>query len=102
MWSSIPGWPRPVAPTPVPPADMMLRGLSACVLALLSATTLAAEEVEQLDADFLEYLAHLEGDDDDWTLMAEAEQAPAKPRKEAESPPPKPSKQADPPAVDER
>jgi hypothetical protein len=81
---------------------MMIRGLPACVFALLGATALAAEEVEQLDADFLEYLAHLEGDDDDWTLVAQAEEAPAKPRKDSESQPPKPSRQADKPAVDER
>jgi hypothetical protein len=83
----------------------MIRWLSACVLALLSAIALAAEkekEAEQLDGDFLEYLAHLEGDEDDWTLVAEAEEAKSPPRKEPESQPPKTSKQADEPAVDER
>lgn len=78
----------------------MIRGVSACVLALLSATAPAAEEVEQLDADFLEYLANLEGDDDDWTLVAQTEEA-SEPRKDADSNPRKPSKQAEPPAVDE-
>jgi hypothetical protein len=80
----------------------MIRGLSACVFALLSTTALAAEEAEQLDGDFLEYLAHLEGDDDDWTLVAQGEEAQPKPSKDAESKPEQPSKQADPPAVDER
>jgi len=80
----------------------MIRGWSAWFLVLLSAVAPAAEEAEQLDAEFLEYLAHLEGDDDDWTLVAQAEEAPAQPRKDAESKPPKPSKQADSPAVDER
>lgn len=87
----------------------MFRGLSASVLVLLSALAPAAEQPEQLDADFLEYLAHMEGDDDDWTLVAQPEEAkdPA-PAKKAESKTPapskasKPPKQADPPAVDER
>lgn len=78
----------------------MVRGLSVCVLALLGAAAPAAEEAEQLDAEFLEYLAHLEGDDDDWTLVADAQEAP--PPKDTESKTPKPSKQADQPAVDER
>jgi hypothetical protein len=80
----------------------MVRALSACVLALLSATALATEEAEQLDADFLEYLATLEGDDDDWTLVAQADESKPDPGKDAESKPQKASKQADRPAVDER
>jgi hypothetical protein len=80
----------------------MVRALSACVFALLSATALAAEEAEQLDADFLEYLANLEGDDDDWTLVAQADESQPEPGKDAESQPQKASKQADRPAVDER
>lgn len=83
----------------------MIRGLSAGLLVLWSAVAPAAEEVEQLDAEFLEYLAHLEGDDDDWTLVAQPDEAQAPPAtdsKKAESKTPKPSKQADPPAVDER
>jgi hypothetical protein len=81
----------------------MIRGLSACVLALLSVTALAAEEAaEQLDADFLEYLAHLEGDDDDWTLIAQADEAKSPPTKAAESKTPPAPKPADRPAVDER
>jgi hypothetical protein len=79
----------------------MVRGLSAGVLVLLSAIAPAAEEPEQLDADFLEYLAQLEGDDDDWTLVAQPEEAPP-PAKKAGSKTPQPSKQADQPAVDER
>ena len=84
------------------PADAMIRGLPACVFALLSATAFAAEEAEQLDGDFLEYLAHLEGDDDDWTLVAQREEPPPKPAKDAQSKAEQPSKQADKPAVDER
>ena len=80
----------------------MIRGLPSCVLVLLAAAVPAAEESEQLDAEFLEYLAHLEGDDDDWTLVAPPEQAPAPTRKEPESKTAKPSKQADEPAVDQR
>ena len=102
MWSSTPGWLKPPAMTRTAPADRMLRGLSAGVLVLLSAIAPAAEESEQLDADFLEYLAHLEGDDDDWTLVAQPEETPAPPPKKAESKTAQPSKQADKPAVDER
>ncbi len=80
----------------------MVRALSACVFALLSATALAAEEAEPLDADFLEYLANLEGDDDDWTLVAQADESKPEPGEDAESKPQKASKQADRPAVDER
>ena len=79
----------------------MIRGWPAWVLVLLGGVAVAAEEEEQLDADFLEYLANLEGDDDDWTLVARAEEAPEPPRKEAESKTPQPSTQADRPAVDE-
>ena len=80
----------------------MIRALSACVCVLLGADAPAAEESEQLDAEFLEYLANLEGDDDDWTLVAEAEETPSPPRKKVDSQAQEPSKQADPPAVDER
>ena len=80
----------------------MGRGLSAGVLVLLSAIAPAAEEAEQLDAEFLEYLAHLEGDDDDWTLVADPQEAQTPLPEKAESQTPKASKQADPPAVDER
>jgi hypothetical protein len=81
----------------------MVRWLSTgSVLLLLSAGASAAEESEQLDADFLEYLAHLEGEDDDWTLVAQPEEAPPSPPRKVESKTPPPSKQADKPAVDER
>ena len=80
----------------------MVRGLSAGVLVLLSALAPAADDSEQLDADFLEYLAHMEGDDDDWTLVAPPEEAQEAPAAKAESKAPQPSKQADKPAVDER
>lgn len=80
----------------------MARWLSASVLLLLSASASPAEESEQLEADFLEYLAHLEGEDDDWTLVAQPDEATAPAPKKAESKTPKPSKQADKPAVDER
>jgi hypothetical protein len=101
MWSSTPGWPRPAAATPTVPADAMARWLLPAVLVLLSQAAPAAEEVEQLDADFLEYLANLEGDDDDWTLMAAAEEARAAAGK-GDDPPRKAAKEADPPAADER
>jgi hypothetical protein len=80
----------------------MIRGISASVLVLLSAFASGAEESEQLDADFLEYLAHMEGDDDDWTLVAQPEEAPTPASKEAKPKTAPPSKQADRPAADER
>jgi cob(I)alamin adenosyltransferase len=45
-------------------------------LLLLAATRgFAAEEIEPLDAEFLDYLSQLEDDDDDWTLVADADSA---------------------------
>lgn len=86
----------------IAPADVMGRWLLPCLFVLLSAAAPAAEEPEQLDAEFLEYLANLEGDDDDWTLVAEAEEARSEPRKDADGKARETSKQADPPTVDER
>lgn len=82
----------------------MGRWLLPCFLVVLSTAAPAAEDAEQLDADFLEYLANLEGDDDDWTLLAQVEdpKTPPQGQKPAESKAPKPSKPADQPAVDER
>ena len=42
--------------------------------ALMLAAAARAEDgkIEPLEADFLEYLAIMEGDGDDWTLLAEA------------------------------
>lgn len=42
-------------------------------LVLVSGGARAADEIEPLDGAFLEYLANLEGDDDDWTLLADAD-----------------------------
>lgn len=78
----------------------MIRALSMGVLALLSVTTHAAEDTEPLDAEFLEYLGTLEGDDDDWTLVAETRNQDDPARKDRKAP--QDSKPADPPAVDER
>ena len=86
----------------------MPRWLLPAVFGLLSAAAPAAEELEQLDAEFLEYLAHLEGDDDDWTLIAAAEQVPQPADTDAEAPkspsksPSKTPTPAEQPAVDER
>ena len=80
----------------------MARSLPACALALLSVVAPAAEQTEHLDAEFLEYLAHLEGDEDDWTLVAEPDEARSPPGKDAASKRPKASEQANRPAVDER
>jgi hypothetical protein len=71
------------------------------VLLLLSLTALAADPIEPLDGDFLDYLANMEGDDDDWTLLADVEEAPTAPR-EAGDDPGKTSKEAAQPAVEKR
>lgn len=67
----------------------------------------AADEIEPLDADFLEYLANLEADDDNWTLLDDPDREPAS--KDSENEPPaeqpaarKSSKEAAKPAVEER
>lgn len=39
------------------------------LLALSMPSIAAAEDLEPLDADFLVYLAELEGDGDDWTIV---------------------------------
>lgn len=49
---------------------LILAGL----MAASSAAQAAEAESESLEAAFLEYLADLEGDDDDWTLLAAASQ----------------------------
>ena len=50
-----------------------------------------AEEVEPLPADFLEYLANFESDDDDWTLFTDEdakEKAAKTPDQRPRTPPP--------------
>lgn len=79
----------------------MMRG--ALILAGLMATsaTVWADEPksEQLDAAFLEYLANLEGDDDNWTVLAEAAEEPAdKADDQARSETSKPRRQSKEPA----
>ena len=73
-------------------------------LLTLSQPLLAADEIEPLDADFLEYLANMEREDDDWTLLADAEdRQPASTDKAvAEAKARKAEKEAAPPAADER
>jgi hypothetical protein len=60
-----------------------------CILAAPT-TVQAAERIEPVDAEFLEYLADLEGSQEDWTLFAEDEPKPVKAR------PDKDPKKADP------
>lgn len=66
----------------------------------------AADEIEPLDADFLEYLANMESDDDNWTLLDNPDQQPASQDSESEPADPpaarKASKEAAKPAVEER
>ncbi|WP_161810567.1 hypothetical protein [Steroidobacter agaridevorans] len=74
---------------------------------LIGASAHAADEIESLDADFLEYLANLEADDDNWTLLDDPDREPASEDPEHEQSAKKPaarksSKEAARPAVEER
>lgn len=73
---------------------------------LLGAVTQAADEIEPLDGDFLEYLANMEDEDDDWTLLESTPRKAATTTdgEQSTNPPEasKPSKEAAKPAVKER
>ena len=74
---------------------------------LIGASALAAGEIEPLDADFLEYLANLEADDDNWTLLDDPDRDSASEDAENEQSAEKPtarksSEEAAKPAVEER
>lgn len=73
-------------------------------LLTLSQPLPAADEIEPLDGDFLEYLANMEQEDDDWTLLADAEerQSAATDKAAADAKARKTAKEAAPPAADER
>ena len=62
----------------------------------------ADAEIEPLDADFLEYLANLEGDDADWTLLAETDEKPRTQPDSKPAPEAQPRKAAARPATEER
>lgn len=66
----------------------------------------AADVIEPLDADFLDYLASMEGDDDNWTLLDVADRKSAgneAVREPANKPATgKATKEAAKPAVEER
>lgn len=82
----------------------MVRSALLGLLLTLSLPLPAADEIEPLDGDFLEYLANLERDDDDWTLLADAEdsqQAPST-KTSADAKARQPAKEAAKPAADER
>ena len=68
---------------------------------LLSAVTQATDEIEPLDGDFLEYLANMEDEDDDWTLLEDAPRKAATPSQAEQSTKP-PTKEAAKPAGEER
>jgi hypothetical protein len=51
-----------------------LRAVSVLVMAC-AWPALAAEKLPPLDAEFLEYLASFEGDEEDWALFADEEPA---------------------------
>ena len=86
----------------------MRRALLLAAWMLFGTGTPAADEIEPLDADFLEYLANLEADDDNWTLLDDdPDREPASNDSETEQPAEKPAarksnKEAAKPAVEER
>jgi hypothetical protein len=57
------------------PAPVVL----AALLSWICAPALAAEKLKPLDAEFLEYLASFEGDEEGWEWFADEEPAAAKP-----------------------
>jgi hypothetical protein len=61
---------------------------------------LAAEKLAPLDAEFLEYLEDLEGDEEDWTLFEEKKPPPPPPPKPKATD--KPAKEAAPSAADKK
>lgn len=71
----------------------MLRPAFMTLMLLPGLSGLAADEAEPLEGAFLEYLANLEADSDDWTLLAAAEDptgpppSTTRPEKEAASKP---------------
>jgi hypothetical protein len=70
---------------------------------LLGAITQAADEIEPLDGDFLEYLANMEDEDDDWTLLEEPPRKTADGEQSSKQPEArKTNKEAAKPAVEER
>ncbi len=71
---------------------------------LLAAGTRAADEIEPLEGDFLEYLANMEDEDDDWTLLEDARRdaGPAAARSEQAAKPSEAPKEAAKPAVKPR
>jgi hypothetical protein len=74
---------------------------------LIGAGTHASDEIESLDADFLDYLANLEADEDNWTLLDDPDPEPASKKSEEDasaekSAARKSSEEAAKPAVEER
>ncbi|HEY0683528.1 MAG TPA: hypothetical protein VGD45_14430 [Steroidobacter sp.] len=63
-----------------------------------------ADEIEPLDGAFLEYLANLEAEDGDWTLVAPPEADEAEPTENSKDKPAgkAPTKQTAKPAVEDR
>jgi hypothetical protein len=75
---------------------------------MLSGSALwAADQIQPLDGDFLDYLGDLESDDDNWTLLDGADASSASQDSETEDQAEKPSlrkpsKEAAKPAVEQR
>lgn len=85
----------------------MRRALFLAGWMLIGAGTRAADEIEPLEADFLDYLANLEADEDNWTLLDDPDRKPASEDSEdgpsAKKPAPRnASEEAAKPAVEER
>lgn len=75
---------------------------------LLAAAAFAADKIEALELDFLDYLGSMESDEDNWTLLDSSDQEPLSEDAEAARPgekaaaPSRSSKEAAKPAVEER
>jgi hypothetical protein len=79
----------------------MLRPAVMSLLLLAAAGQAAEEEIEPLDGAFLDYLANMEGDTDDWTLLADAAKKPTASEASTAKPAPA-SKEPAEPAVDKK
>lgn len=84
----------------------MSRALLLAGWMLLGTAVHAADDIEPLDADFLDYLANMESDDDNWTVLDPGRNDAGK---ASDSEPPakqpaarKATKEAAKPAVEER
>jgi hypothetical protein len=67
---------------------MQRRALVLSLFLVASSAFAADRKIQPLPAEFLEYLSDLEGEEDDWTLVADDDKPAPTPAKPAEAKPP--------------